>query len=503
MKRKWDKKLAVLLAAALTMSLAACANSDDDDDEDEDEKPAATTVAEDDSEEETSSEETVSEEQTESSAEVPQELEEEDPPAEEEVKSPELEKAAEFDADGFNFYGDACIYKGDSDDNAEMYDYKGEKLLGGGVPFVAKIDNTDYFAYCKQEGDMVYEGIIDAEGNVILSADEHVGTFDGVNSRFVKAYIPEGVTESEDEAIYYVSANQFSFSPNDDDTLYKGTVKLYDLENKKFLENTAANFDPHYDIYGDIISFVDASDNNVYVSTDDQVLDMTDYTPVGEAFLTKYEDGKNLVCGHDKNAIFSTACNISALDGSSYYYSAKDFDLNLTGVMSAKGRMIIEPKYDSVYGICEGYFTYTKNDGTGILKADGTEVTPADYYTITKAAPGYFQCRTKDNVSSLVDKNGKVIFTESGDDVLYCLDTPYAKIGDDYCYLVYSTGELSLKLSSSGTYFGHNILYSYADKALYDLVTGEKLVDKLEKAYMAYGHLCVLNDGKVTVYNIK
>ena len=50
MKKDINKKIAVILAAALSMSLAACGNSDDDD---EDEKPAKTTTAAAESEEET------------------------------------------------------------------------------------------------------------------------------------------------------------------------------------------------------------------------------------------------------------------------------------------------------------------------------------------------------------------------------------------------------------------------------------------------------------------
>ena len=502
MKNSFEKKLAVLLAAAMTISLSACGNSDDNNDDAKD-KPTVTTANEaaPENDETTAPEDTSSEAETE----PPKELEPEDPPVDEEIKSPVLEKTSEFDMGDLNFYDQTCIYKGDSNENIEVYDTKGEKLLGGGVKLVTKLKYTDdVYTFTRFEGDMAYEGLMDSDGNEILSASEHVGTFDSISKRFVKAYIPEGVTTNEDEAIYYVTPNQFSITPGNKDTLYKGTVKIYDLENKKFLENTACNFDPRYTVYGDIISFYDADNNTVYVNADDQVLEFdADFTPTGEDFLIGSKDGKYVLRDHSNNEITTTDYNINYLDHSDYYYTVRDYENSKSGIMSEKGRVIVEPKYDQIYGLSEGYFTYNTGDDSGILKADGTELTPADYHIISEPMPGYFQCRTKDNVSSLVDRNGKVLYTESGDGSLYVIDTPYYLSGGEYYYLIHSTGEFSLKLKNSGTYLGNNLLYVYQDKVVYDLVTGEKLFEGIDRACMAYGRLCIVQDGKVTVYDIK
>ena len=139
----------------------------------------------------------------------------------------------------------------------------------------------------------------------------------------------------------------------------------------------------------------------------------------------------------------------------------------------------------------------------GIVKADGTEITPADYKIISEAFPGYFTCRDNDNVSSLVDRTGKVLFTESDGATLYTIDAPYYLKDSEYFYLVLNTGEFSLKLSNSGTYLGNNLLYSYQEKTVYDLFTGEKLFEDINGAYTAYGRLYIVKGDKVTIYDIK
>ena len=119
-------------------------------------------------------------------------------------------------------------------------------------------------------------------------------------------------------------------------------------------------------------------------------------------------------------------------------------------------------------------------------------------------SPGYFRAkRSSDGVSVLLDKTGKTIFEETDTDKLYALDenTPYIQKGDEYYYLVLSTGEFSLKVPSYGEYFGKGVLYIYdrENPAIYDVVTGEKLLDGFEHAYTAYGY--VYGD-EITIYKV-
>ena len=55
----------------------------------------------------------------------------------------------------------------------------------------------------------------------------------------------------------------------------------------------------------------------------------------------------------------------------------------------------------------------------------------------------------------------------------------------------------------SGTYLGNHLLLNTSDKVIYDLVTGDVVMDGFEKAYQAYGYIYVAKDGAVTIYTTR
>ena len=518
MNKHANKAIAAILAAVLSLSLAACGDNSGDNSSD---KPAETTAAAAGSEE--SKADAAATEPAESDAaatgadttdsseneEPPAELEEEDPPAEEEVKSPVLTEVGKVNDGSINFYKKTCPFTGDSDENVNCLNYMLKPISDEKVPLVERLDKVGVYAFCKVKDGMIYEGLMDAEGNVIIDADQGVGIYREMGSkRYIKAFFPEGETTDEKEAIYFVTANQFSFMPTENDTLYKGTVKIFDLETKKFLENTACKYEANYTDNGDIISFYDDSKNLTFVKADDTKLDIDSSTSItGKDFFLKYESGKNTLYDHDMKKIFSTEDSVFELTDSPYYYRLRSSESNLDGVMSAKGRTLIEPKYKSVYGLSANYLTYTNDTKYGLLKPDGTELTKDEYDFISMVSPGYFRAkRSSDGVSVLLDKTGKTIFEETDTDKLYALDenTPYIQKGDEYYYLVLSTGEFSLKVPSYGEYFGKGVLYIYdrENPAIYDVVTGEKLLDGFEHAYTAYGYVYVQTGDEITIYKV-
>lgn len=501
---KKNKGLAFVLAAVLSLSLAACGDKKPAESEEKEKETTTTTAAAEESkpEETTAPAETTAPEDEIVTADETAELEPEETPTEEETKSAVLEEAGKFDAENVGFYND-IIYKGTSEEDIECLNYMGEVIDGGDVPMVSKLGDTGLYCFCKKGEDIVYTGLMDEEGNVIVGADQGVGTYSEIDDRFLTAYFPEGETKDKKEAIYYVTANQFSFKPNDEDILYKGTVKVFDTKTGKFLENTAQKIDPHYSVDGDVISFYDADDNLVYVNADDKVIESGDFTPEG-IFFTKYEDGKTGVYDHELNKLLTTDYSVYALDNTDYYYRVRDNETVLDGIMSAKGRVLIDPKYKNIMGIDDTYFSYSTDTLCGLAKYDGTELTKDIYGYVSKVAPGYFTAKCDDNKIALLDKTGKEIVKESDDISLYALDEAiYITKGDEYLYLVYNDNDFTLKLPTSGTYLGSYLLYSAKDKAIYDIITGEKVLEDIDKAYAAYGHVYVLNGDEYTVYDIK
>lgn len=514
MKEQKFRKLAVLLAALMSVGLASCGDSDSSSEKEskasdeavssaaaEESTPAndestaggdVTTAPTDSSE----AEELVTA-ATKSPAEVIAEI----PAAE--VKSAKLTEVGKFKAEDVSFYGD-FLYKEISDDDIEVLDYTGKTFSDKNAVYVDKLGDTGLYAYQIDGSDILYAGLMDAEGNIIFDASEKVGVLDEIDDRFIKAYIPDKVTTDKSEAIYYATNRQFSVDVGSDDIMYTGTVKIYDTLNKKFLESSAQTIDPNYNVHGDIITFYDADSNEVAISAEtDEVLDLGNMDPIGKSLLAEYKDGKYYCYDHSKNLLFVTPYNVSEIDGSSDFVSITDPETSKRGIMHSSGAVMVEPRYKAVNQISADLFSYYNDDFTlqGIVKLDGSEIGSGQYKSVMDInIPGYLSVSNQDGKYSLIDLEGKEII--GGQDYGFNEDC-YVKDGDTYKHLVISKGEFSLETETSGEYLGNYLLNDYKSGNVYDLVTGEKIFEGVKKAYSAYGYIYVLDGEEYTVYKVE
>ncbi|MBR6045133.1 MAG: hypothetical protein IKP47_05815 [Ruminococcus sp.] len=424
--------------------------------------------------------------------------------AEAEVKSPVLKEVGSFEIEGVGFKDDN-IYTFKNDDEVVLYDYMGKELLGGKAEYISKLGKTGLYVYqAKGTEATIYCGIIDAQGNEIVSSDEKCGLFEELDDRFVMAFFPEAETTNGDEAIYYATKRQFSVEAQEGDVYYTGKVKVYDTKERKFLESTTESYAPRYKVCGDYISYYDNDYNEIIVSSaEDKKIELADTCSLtGSKLITCWKNDKTYAYDHDMNLLFTTPYNVSTLTDSDEFYSLCDTDNHKYGVIHYTGTVIIEPKYAGIDYLGGGYFSYQTTDDyskKGIVDLDGKELTKDDYKYITyEGVPGCFSVCKADAKYELVNlKSGKTVSTDG--DYSFSVGG-YMKEGDLYAYHVIGKDDTSLKVKYSGTYFGSYILNVNNDKALYDLVTGEKLLEGFDKAYNAFGYIYVLKDGKVTVY---
>ena len=513
---KNSKTLAVLLAALMAVSITACSNGDDSESEAEKTTTKATTTT---AADETEPEEKPAEEEPTSAEEEPEEKDSDITASEDiqfdpadfkndELKTAQLKEVAKFSSKDISFLGDdkdCMLYSAVDDKSVICYNYKGEKLADGNVFNVERLNDTDIYTYSIEKDGMIYSGLIDKEGNIIQAADNGVGMYSSLNDHFVIAFFPEGETKNEDEAIYYVTANQFSYKVQDGDVLYKGKVKVYDLESKKYLENTTVTESPNYYANGDLVSFHDKDNNIVYVNSEDKVVDLGyDYSTVGNDMLVGYTDDGVVVYDHELKPLFTSKYLVSDLTDSDDFFQLTDPDTNKKGIMYKNGAIVLEPKYGYIEYAGNGFFAYTNGDygsKVGLLALDGTEVTKEDYkYVRGFGIPGFFNATKEDGKVDIIDETGKVIVADQ--DYGFSDFASYVKDSDNYNYMVWEKKEPALKLTS-GTYLGHNMVYSYKEKTLFDQVTGNKLVEDVDKAHVAFGYLIITKGDESTVYSIE
>ncbi len=498
MKKKSIVLFSLLFAAAL--SVTACGSETVKEEKPEENSVAVTEAAED-------AEET--EEVTEAVSETEAVTEAEEPAADPkplseilaeiekpEVKSVSLKEVGKL-GDGIDHYGE-FLYKKVSDEEIQCLDFKGNPLLEGKVTYVEKLGDTGLFAYYTvPENDITYGGLMEADGTVVLGTDAKVGTFEKVNERYVKAYLPEAVTTNKDEAIYFATSRQFALDVKDGDVLYTGTVKLYDTKEHKFLENTAQKFDPNYSVGSEIITFSDKDHNKIAVSADDKLIDIEGKTVVGD-LITEYKDSKTTVYDKDMKKLFTTEYSLSDDSESDDFYSF--YDGTNRGIIHKSGTVVIDAKYKFVSYVGDGVFSFEHDDinKKGLVSADGKELTKEEYKSFRPAGvPGYFSAKTQDDKNALIDTEGNVIL--SGQESSFTEDS-YFSSTDGYSYFVANKKDAPLKLETSGSYFGNHLLYNSNEKAIYDLVSGDKVLEGFDKAYQAYGYIYVVNGSETTIY---
>ena len=502
------KRILALLAAIACISMTACSSEDSSDDDSRSSRSSSSVQ----------SDESTADAGTDNGSDSADESEAEevtapDKPLEEiiaeytpaEGKSPELKEVGKLKVKDVSFRDDNIYVLSDKDE-VTIYDYKGEELAGGKAEYVNKLGNTGLYVYnAKGTEETVYVGLIDADGNEIISPDEKAGLIKEIDDRFVMVFFPDAETKNEDEAIYFATKRQFALDVSEEDVMYTGKVKVYDTQGRKYLENTTVTTNPRYTVYGDIISFSDSSSNYVYVSADDKVLEFEDgITPTGGKLLTKYKDGKTYAYDHDMNLQFTTPYSISKMNNTDDFYTITDLDTSKRGIIHYTGTIILEPKYNTVDYVDAGCFTYASTDDyqkNGILDLEGKEITKDDYkYIYYSGVPGYFNVCKADGKYDLIDiKTGNAVYSDADS---YVKLGEYISTGSDYLYFVPGKGDVSLKTKYSGTYYGNYLLNVNSDKILYDLYTGEKIQEGFDEADFAFGRLYITKGKEITIYEV-
>ena len=522
MKNKNKRLLAMTFAAAMSLSMASCGGSSNEE-KPEEITPAATQAETGESAENATK--PVTEAETAPATEAAEEIE---PPADakpldeiiaeipaSEVKSVTLTEVGRIAGDEIRNYHN-FLYKSITNNEIQCVDYMGNTLFDGNVDHIARLVNDNpydtsvfterpidldlYVYYLVADGDFKYCGLMDKEGNVIISADEKAGAFEAINERFIKVYFPEAVTEDFDDILFKADIDTFTIMTYNNTAKYSGTVKVYDLQQRKFLDNTARKTDTDYSVGDDIITFDDDDYKLVAVTSDDKLIDLEATEDIAGDFIIEHSACVTPVYDKDKNKLFSTNYAIEKMTGTNDYYRIYDSDIGKRGLMHKSGTVVIEPEFGNIMYITDGIFSYCGDQSSknGLLSIDGTVLTDAVYNELTYTGiPGLF-CGNEDYKYDLIDEKGNIIINDA--QMPFKEDMYFYHEGDVYNYLVISKPDEPLEFKSMGVYLGNHLILNKDEMAIYDLVTGEKVLEGFDDAYTAYDHIYTVKDGEITIY---
>ena len=320
---------------------------------------------------------------------------------------------------------DSKIRVGCSVEEVGSFDNPGMIQSWGGAPVVAQSENSakivftdgslsDVYYSVHELGDGLYEvvpnaedsihsvGLVNIDGEQLIPCEagviNHVSRADGQkdNSRYLRVSYATEVTTDKNEAFIYSSDDMFSFMPDEDDTLYKGYAKVYDLKNKKFIEGVEiTNPDSSSMVeIGNNFAIKDLEgDYHVYNEEGKEVYSGS--ANLGNGYILPYTSGGSQILDENGNLLYETEDNLSEVDSTS--------------------------------GLIKKY----NDDGSTLIDKNGNQVLPESYKYIYSEEYGFVEVETDDEINKIVDLNGNVI-VESSENITQKQGYFYYDVNDKY-----------------------------------------------------------------------
>lgn len=419
-----------------------------------------------------------------------EELQETEPPTTKPTASFDLKNAGlkAEKVSGINKYFTKCdggLYYRDDSGKYGLMTLNGKKDTGAVYEYI-RSEKKYFIAYTSlpsAEDDFAglnSASLIDAEGNMVIP--DHYAAFDVIKERFVRVIEVTGFADSKDDALFYVTDKQFSFSASDDDTLYKGNWFIYDLETGKKMEGVTGTQAYRPDEYGNVLEYTLDDKSSVYMTANgDKLPDRATVFQNGCYVLSSDETiGVYNPDGSDLFTVNRDDFNVTASFGVNYFLGNKYTDGETTYFLVDRTGKIVSAEF-------KGYISevgdYLKVENS-LYDYDGNKLNNDAYSNIMfedRRGVGYLLWN--DEQVQLLASDGTEICTKSiaGDisvsQSYFTIkngDTHYCWKDDDftikgraiYGALVISEGEKQTK-DLIDTVTGDTILSGYDD---YDIV---------------------------------
>ncbi len=281
------------------------------------------------------------------------------------------------------------------------YEYKGDGL------YIVAADKED----------VNHIGLVACTGEVLIDCE--AASVSRLGDRYATVTYSTGVTENEDEMYFYITEALFSLSPSDGDEMHKGYSRIYDLEQKRFIDGVEVTNPYRYAIMscGDTFAVQDEQGVTRIYDETGKVLAETDRTVETESGLYYISDWNEPTVLYDGSGmqIGQLEPGASVIMGSGTYMSVET-DERQSQIADLQGNILSGKKYDVVYEEHNGLFEVKTEDGMyQLVCADGTVMAEMeDRYSSTYFGYGCYWVETKD-LMRLISAEG-ILFETDADD---------------------------------------------------------------------------------------
>lgn len=407
------------------------------------------------------------------------------------------------------------ITKKVDDETSLMYTELGEAVEGSEHLQAGALDREQQYIILTKKGELAASSALySADGTELIPFGAAVIKMVYGSDRYVQVSYIEEETEQEEEAIVYSTDNRFSLFPKEGDQLFKGYWQIYDLKNKKFVENIK---------FTSTRAEVKAADGDTFlVSGDDgskKVYDCNGMVLCEDAGNVTFSNqfyfenvSSGVICYDSSySRLFETNDTINAIgdrnDCLQYY---KD---GVYGLIDTSGTIILETGFDSmINGKRDSDAFMVAEDVNddfnfmhGLMRADGTLLADCQYNNISYCGNGYYYGTTKLDDGyryTILGEDSGVIF-ENAENFDSAHVTAYQKKEESCVYYVMNDRDYTLELGNS-TPIDFCLVKAKDENGmwgLFETMTGAQVLDyAYMDIQMAYGKIYAYKDGAYTVY---
>ena len=324
--------------------------------------------------------------------------------------------------------------------------------------------------------------------------------------KYLKVVYSTGLTDNIDEAFFFVSDEFFAMYPEEGDELHTGYAKIYDVENRRFLDLTITDASSlAVQACGDYLMVKENDVYNIYDENENLTASFpTSYSPDrGWNYVIGYEDGVERIYGCDGTPYYDSELSVSVLSDKFVLEVDYSGDERSYNVCDIYGNVFFRTGDVSIYEEHCGTFMICEDDVYSLLDQTGEVIVSMDGF-MNYVNYGWWKCSVSGDEGYqhyLVQPDGLAIEADYVDQMIaYRLD------GDTYNCFVYADGDFTLPINAryinviEDGIINANTSDGYL---LYDAFTGEQLLPDAYRAIAyAYGHVYAYADGVWSVYEI-
>lgn len=428
-----------------------------------------------------------------------------------ELKSINPQKELLFSkGDLLNAYGDFICTMDDAE-NFTICDSWGNELEDGLI--VSAYEPYEGYLITLREGTLVDQTqLITSDGEIIIPYIE--ADIDFLNDRYLQITVPVEVTNNAAEAILRETDNLFSLGVQEGDILYKGYIKVFDLQTGEYVPGLELRTnDSDVAACGDTLYVRDDHEYNMILDANGNILaeGFQHCKIAGMLYIISYGYKSEAVYDSNLNKLFDSGdYYLNGIDGAKYYLNCAGDDY-MDGVMDVSGSILIDAKYNFIKEYHDGLFVVNAETANGeqlygLCDSNGNEILACEYDYL-EYEQGYYRCK-KGDAYTLFAYDGKKIadLGEYAEGVF-----SYREEKGKFYVLVLNTGEYSMEFERKPQtlHYEEQKLFVAYDKltdkyALFECVNGTQLTEyEYDEFKYHAGKVYARSGESYTIYEIQ